>query len=141
MEYRDYYKIIGVGKNASPEEIKKQYRKLARKYHPDVSTEKNAEEKFKEVREAYEVLKDPEKRRAYDQLASQPHERARGGFTPPPGWEYRQTAAGAEQPEFAPPAALVISLKLYSANRCMQAPGVAVRLLNNAVRISIPKLF
>ncbi len=72
MEYRDYYKILGVEKNASPEQIKKQYRRLARKYHPDVSKEANAEEKFKEVQEAYEVLKDPEKRKTFDQFSEQP---------------------------------------------------------------------
>ncbi|MDP1604602.1 MAG: DnaJ C-terminal domain-containing protein [Legionella sp.] len=67
MEYKDYYKVMGLEKNASQEEIKRTYRKLARKYHPDVSKEANAENKFKEVGEAYEVLKDPEKRKKYDQ--------------------------------------------------------------------------
>lgn len=67
MEYKDYYKIMGVERGASPEEIKRAYRRLARKYHPDVSKEANAEEKFKELGEAYEVLKDPQKRTQYDQ--------------------------------------------------------------------------
>ena len=67
MEYKDYYKILGVSKNASSDQIKKEYRKLARKYHPDVNKDPDAEMKFKEVGEAYEVLKDPEKRKAYDQ--------------------------------------------------------------------------
>ncbi|HEY8510212.1 MAG TPA: DnaJ C-terminal domain-containing protein [Steroidobacteraceae bacterium] len=84
MEYRDYYKILGVQRNATDEEIKKAYRRLARKYHPDVSKEKNAEEKFKEVQEAYEVLRDKEKRAAYDQLGSQ--WKAGDQFRPPPGW-------------------------------------------------------
>ncbi len=88
MEYPDYYKILGVDKNASAEDIKKQYRRLARKYHPDVSKEKDAEEKFKQVREAYEVLKDPAKKQTYEQMRSQPH--GQQGFTPPPGWQFRE---------------------------------------------------
>ena len=68
MQYKDYYKTLGVPRGATADAIKKAYRLLARKYHPDVSKEANAEEKFKEVAEAYEVLKDPEKRAAYDQL-------------------------------------------------------------------------
>lgn len=74
-EYPDYYHILGVEKNASAVDIKKQYQKLAHKYHPDVTKEnpKEAEEKFKQVREAYTVLKDSAKRKAYDQMRSQPH--------------------------------------------------------------------
>ena len=85
MEYKDYYKIMAVAKTATQDEIKRAYRKLARKYHPDVSKEKNAEEKFKELGEAYEVLKDPEKRAAYDQVGS--NWKSKEGFTPPPGWD------------------------------------------------------
>lgn len=87
MEYKDYYKVLAVDKSASLEDIKKSYRKLARKYHPDVSKEANAEEKFKEVREAYEVLKDAEKRKAYDQMGSY---NSGEPFNPPPGWEFQQ---------------------------------------------------
>ncbi|GAB4348376.1 MAG: DnaJ C-terminal domain-containing protein [Immundisolibacter sp.] len=85
MEYKDYYKTLGVARDASTEDIKRAYRKLARKYHPDVSKEADAEARFKEVAEAYEVLKDAEKRAAYDRLGS--NWRAGQGFTPPPGWE------------------------------------------------------
>lgn len=88
VDYPDYYKTLGIAENAAPEEIKKQYRRLARKYHPDVSKENNAEEKFKQVQEAYEVLKDPAKKRTYDQMRSQPH--SAEGFTPPPGWEFQR---------------------------------------------------
>jgi curved DNA-binding protein len=84
MDYKDYYKILGVARGASQDEVKRAYRKLARKYHPDVSKEANAEDKFKEVQEAYEVLKDPEKRAAYDQLGS--NWRQGQQFTPPPDW-------------------------------------------------------
>lgn len=84
MEYKDYYSILNVDKNASQDDIKHAYRRLARKYHPDVSKEPNAEEHFKNVQEAYEVLKDAEKRNAYDQLGS---EWKKGQeFRPPPGW-------------------------------------------------------
>jgi curved DNA-binding protein len=84
MDYKDYYKVLGVARDASQDAIKRAYRKLARKYHPDVSKEAQAEEKFKEVQEAYEVLKDPEKRAAYDQLGS--NWRQGQQFTPPPDW-------------------------------------------------------
>ena len=85
MEYKDYYKIMGVDRKATPEEIKRAYRKLARKYHPDVSKEKDAEARFKEVGEAYEVLKDPKKREAYDRIGQ--NWREGQPFTPPPDWQ------------------------------------------------------
>ena len=84
MEFKDYYKIMGVERGASQEEIKRAHRKLARKYHPDVSKESHAEEKFKEVGEAYEVLRDPERRAAYDRLGAQ--WKSGQNFQPPPGW-------------------------------------------------------
>src|SRR5438105_7142146 len=83
MKYKDYYAIMGLERTASPEDIKKAYRKLARKFHPDVSKESNAEERFKEVSEAYETLKDPEKRAAYEQLG---RHAAGEEFRPPPDW-------------------------------------------------------
>ncbi|MBA3058828.1 MAG: DnaJ domain-containing protein [Gammaproteobacteria bacterium] len=84
MEFKDYYKTMGVERGATQDEIKRAHRTLARKYHPDVSKEPNAEARFKEIGEAYEVLKDPEKRAAYDQLGAN----WKGGqeFRPPPDW-------------------------------------------------------
>jgi curved DNA-binding protein len=84
MRYKDYYQVMGVPRSASQEDIKRAYRKLARKFHPDVSKEKNAEEKFKELQEAHEVLRDPQKRAAYDQLG--PDWRPGQDFRPPPDW-------------------------------------------------------
>jgi len=85
MEFKDYYKILGVARDASADEIKRARRKLARKYHPDVSKEPDAAERMKEINEAHEVLGDPEKRAAYDQIGQQ----WSGGqeFRPPPGWD------------------------------------------------------
>jgi curved DNA-binding protein len=87
MEYKDYYKILGVSRDASQDEIKRAYRKLTRKYHPDVSKEPDAEQRFKGLGEAYEVLKDTEKRAAYDQLGS--GWKTGQEFRPPPNWEER----------------------------------------------------
>lgn len=84
MNYKDYYQIMGLARTASQDDIKRAYRKLARKYHPDVSKEANAEEKFKELQEAHEVLKDAEKRAAYDQLG--PNWKQGQDFRPPPDW-------------------------------------------------------
>ncbi|WP_043757569.1 DnaJ C-terminal domain-containing protein [Imhoffiella purpurea] len=85
MEFKDYYDIMGVKRDATQDEIKRAYRKLARKYHPDVSKEPEAETRFKEVGEAYEVLKDPEKRTAYDQLGA--NWKSGQDFRPPPDWD------------------------------------------------------
>lgn len=85
MKFKDYYQIMGLARDASQDDIKRAYRKLARKYHPDVSKEADAEARFKELGEAYEVLKDPEKRAAYDRLGS--NWRAGQEFRPPPDWD------------------------------------------------------
>lgn len=85
MDYKDYYKILGVSRSASADEIKKAYRKLAREFHPDKNKAKGAEEKFKDANEANEVLSDPEKRKAYDTLGAN-WKSGGGGFNPPPGW-------------------------------------------------------
>lgn len=84
MEFKDYYKIMGVERNATQDDIKRAYRQLARKYHPDVSKEADAEARFKELGEAYEALKDPEKRAAYDRLGA--HWTGGQEFRPPPDW-------------------------------------------------------
>ena len=85
MEFKDYYATLGIARSASQDEIKRAYRKLARKFHPDVSKEPNAESRFKEVAEAHEALIDPERRAAYDEIG----QRHAGGeaFEPPPGWD------------------------------------------------------
>jgi len=85
MEYKDYYKILGVDRNATQDQIKQAYRKVARKFHPDISKESNAEAKFKDAGEAYEVLKDPEKRAAYDKFGA--NWREGQPFEPPPNWD------------------------------------------------------
>ena len=104
MEFRDYYQTLGVAREAPADDIKKAYRKLARKYHPDVSKEPDAEKRMQEVNEANAVLSDPEKRAAYDQLG-QNHQPGQD-FRPPPGWDdgfefSGHERSGAEAAEFS----------------------------------------
>ncbi len=96
MQFKDYYETLGVTRGADAAEMKRAYRKMARKYHPDVSKEKNAEEKFKEVQEAYEVLKDPQKRASYDQLGRD--YRSGQQFRPPPDWQQRYGQSSGQRP-------------------------------------------
>jgi len=85
VKFKDYYEILGVARTASQDDIQKAYRKLARKFHPDVNKDPGAEDTFKELNEAYEVLRDPEKRNKYDTLGA--NWKQGQDFTPPPGWE------------------------------------------------------
>lgn len=93
MKYSDYYAALGVERGASAEDIKKAYRRLAQKHHPDVSKEPGAEAKFKEIAEAYQTLKDPEKRSAYDALGQRPQGEE---FRPPPDWNRQHGTRGIE---------------------------------------------
>src|SRR5262245_9171062 len=143
MKYKDYYKILGVPRDAGEDEIKKAYRSLARKYHPDVSKETNAKEKFQEVSEAYETLKDKEKRAAYDSLGS--GFRSGQDFRPPPDWFSRFGSGRAEDLRDVDLSDLFESMGIFgrargrSGGRGMQFPGedyeVGVRLsLEEAAR-------
>ena len=85
VQYKDYYGILGVPRTATADEIRKAHRKLAKKYHPDVSKEKDADVRYREINEAYEVLKDPDKRGRYDTLGANWEQGQ--DFTPPPGWQ------------------------------------------------------
>src|SRR5665213_1434823 len=99
MEFRDYYQTLGLERSASADDIRKAYRRLARKYHPDVSKETDALERFKQMQEAYEVLKDPKKRAAYDQLGANWKQGEQ--FRPPPdfgaGFDFNQARRGRAQ--------------------------------------------
>jgi len=144
MKYKDYYKLLGVERGASEDEIKKAYRKLARKYHPDVSKEANAKEKFQEVSEAYETLRDKEKRAAYDSLGS--GFRQGQDFRPPPDWFDRFGGGRAEDLRDIDLSDLFESMGIFGrargragGGRAMQFPGedyeVAVHLgLEEAAR-------
>jgi curved DNA-binding protein len=96
MEFKDYYEVLGVDRGVSDEDLRRAYRKLARQYHPDVSKEPNAEVRMRDINEAYDVLSDPAKRTAYDDLAAGVS--AGPGFRPPPNWdqgfEFRTTGGG-----------------------------------------------
>ena len=103
VQFKDYYEVLGVPRGANEDEIRKAFRKLARQYHPDVAKDKkNAEEKFKEINEAYEVLSDPEKRKKYDQLG--PNWKQGADFRPPPGWQNMRGqpfgGTGGKSPDF-----------------------------------------
>lgn len=86
VQFKDYYDILGVSRDASREDIQRAYRKLARKFHPDLNKDAGSDEKFKEINEAYEVLKDPAKREKYDQVGKGWQQG--DSFQPPPGWQY-----------------------------------------------------
>jgi curved DNA-binding protein len=92
VKYQDYYETLGVSRDASQEQIHAAYRKLARKYHPDINKSSDAEDKFKHIGEAYEVLRDPEKRKRYDALGD--NWKAGQDFTPPPGWDFFNFGTG-----------------------------------------------
>ncbi|PTU32771.1 DnaJ C-terminal domain-containing protein [Stenotrophobium rhamnosiphilum] len=106
MDYKDYYKILGVPRTATADEIKRAYRKLAREFHPDKNKAKGAEDKFKEINEANEVLGDEKKRQAYDSLGAN-YRGGGSGFQPPPGWNFggggrgRRGHAGADPGDFS----------------------------------------
>jgi curved DNA-binding protein len=92
VKYQDYYEVLGVPRDASQEQVHAAYRKLARKYHPDINKSSDAEDRFKRIGEAYEVLRDPEKRKRYDALGD--NWKAGQDFTPPPGWEFFDFGTG-----------------------------------------------
>ena len=130
MEYKDYYKTLGVERKATADAIKSAYRKLARQHHPDINKEKGAEERFKEISEAYKVLKDPEKRAAYDQVGSgfKPGQE----FRPPPNWDAGFESSGGES------ASLVISSRRFSGGLAAAEPAAA-RAFGCGARIIMPR--
>jgi len=148
MEFRDYYKILGVERSATADQIKTAYRRLARKYHPDVSKEPNAEARFKEMQEAYEVLRDAEKRAAYDQLGSD--WKSGQPFRPPPDWgsgfEFSGRPAGAGAGRRDHHARIDITLeeayrgttRTLELKRPEVKPDGSVELHSHTVRVAIP---
>ena len=140
MKFKDYYAVLGVSRDASQEDIKRAYRRLARKYHPDVSKAGDAEERFKELQEAYAVLKDAEKRATYDQLGS--NWQAGEEFSPPPGWDFgyefqRAGSAGVDASAFSDFFEALFGHGLHEAGR----GGATVRMrgqdLHVRLRISL----
>lgn len=135
MDYKDYYKIMGLEKGASQDEIKRAYRKLARKYHPDVSKDANAEERFKEVGEAYEVLKDPEKRSAYDQLGQ--NYQAGQDFNPPPNWDAGFEFSGGDNAAYSDFFESLFGHNFNSAQRGQSRQGFNARGEDHHARVLI----
>ena len=139
MEFRDYYDVMGVDRNASQDDIKKAYRRLARKYHPDVSKEDDAEERFKEVGEAYAVLKDPEKRAAYDQLGKD--WQAGQVFKPPPDWnagfEYSGTGFDGDASQFSDFFDSLFGGQFRTSRAGRRASGYSVRGEDHHARVLI----
>lgn len=125
MEYKDYYRILAVDRQASADEIKKAYRKLARKYHPDISKEADASQRMAEINEANAVLSDPEKRAAYDALADAPRRSAgAGGFQPPRTGKVRTSTFAAAMA----PCRTAMRISANSSRRCSaRAPARAMR--------------
>jgi curved DNA-binding protein len=132
MKYKDYYAILGVEHGASEDEIKKAYRRLARKYHPDVSKEPDADARFKEMAEAYATLKDAEKRAAYDQLGRHgPGEE----FQPPPGWSTQFGDAG---PIFEGVDLADLFAGLAGSHRRGARPGAAHAMHGQDYEVTVP---
>ncbi|WNZ56513.1 DnaJ domain-containing protein [Microbulbifer sp. MKSA007] len=132
MEYKDYYKILGLDRSADQAQIKRAYRKLARKYHPDVSKEEGAEEHFKEVNEAYEVLKDPEKRAAYDQLGS--GFQSGQDFRPPPIGTRVLSFTVVDIPK------LILKLLVTSLKACLAAAGFVRLMGKGSAALTVPRV-
>ena len=133
MKYKDYYAVLGVAKDADLEQIKKAYRKLARTHHPDLSKKSDAEAQFKEVAEAYNTLKNPEKRQAYDALGQVG---VGGNFTPPPTWQdrYQDGPTSFDQMDLAD---LLDSLSKRSSHPYRSTQAMSGQDLENTVEISL----
>ncbi len=138
MKYQDYYQTLGVDRDADTATIKKAYRKLARKFHPDVSKETDPEEKFKAVGEAYEVLKDEEKRAAYDQLGRD--WQAGQDFAPPPGWQRAGSDNGYAEASFDFDSFADLFNDLYGRGGYQAAPHVNLDL-HASLGLTLEELF